>query len=64
MEKFDYIRTQFVLNATDHEVVKTQKKEVLNESGDKIKKNENTKLTVGKALNRHAEKLAKKILKI
>lgn len=63
MEKFDYIRTQFVLNATDHEVVKTQKKEVLNESGNKVKKTDNTKLTVREALGRHAEKLLLKIRK-
>lgn len=63
MEKFEYIRTQFRLNATDHEVAKKQEKEVVNESGDNVKKNDNIKLTVREALNRHAFKLIDKISK-
>jgi hypothetical protein len=61
LEKFDYIRTQFRLNATEHQVIKKLEKEVLNELGHKTKITENVKLTVGEALKRHAEKLISKL---
>lgn len=61
MQQFEFIKTQFILNNTEHEVVKQKEKEVQNELGHKTKITENVKLTVGEALERHAEKLIKKI---
>lgn len=60
MEKFDYIRTQFKLNATDHEVVKRGNKK-LDDGNNRVKRSHNY-LTSKEALAKHAKKLGEKLI--
>ncbi|WP_294669285.1 hypothetical protein [uncultured Fluviicola sp.] len=60
----DYIRTHFIIDATDHYIIKTEKTIEKDTLGKEIIVAKNQDMTVREALSKHADKILRKLIKL